>query len=56
MRRLTMEEAHSGCVEQLGLDPATFHVTSVEAIAEALRRAAYYFCPLCVGNPSASGC
>ena len=40
-----MEEAHSGCVEQLGLDPATFHVTSVEAIAEALRRAAYYFCP-----------
>ena len=29
----------------IGLDPASFHVSSAEAIAEGLRRAAYYFCP-----------
>ena len=45
MRRLSTSEVHSRGVAQLGLDPHTLDLTSVEAIAAALRRAALIFCP-----------
>ena len=45
MRRLTSTEVHSRGVVQLGLDPNTLDLTSVEAIATALRRSAQFFCP-----------
>ena len=45
MRRLSRSEVHSRGVAQLGLDPYTWDMTSIEAIAAALRRAAQIFCP-----------
>ncbi len=45
MRRLSSSEVHSRGVTQLGLDPDTLDLTSVEAVASALRRAAQIFCP-----------
>ena len=45
MRRLNSSEVHSRAVAQLGLDPYTLDLTSVEAVASALRRAAQIFCP-----------
>ena len=45
MRRLNSSEVHSRAVAQLGLDPYTMDLTSVEAVASALRRAAQIFCP-----------
>ncbi|RJR32322.1 MAG: hypothetical protein C4576_30680 [Desulfobacteraceae bacterium] len=45
MRRLTAEEVHARKVDELGLDPAVLDLTSVEAIASALRRAASFLCP-----------
>ena len=45
MRRLSSSDVHSRGVTQLGLDPNTLDLTSVEAIAAALRRAAQIFCP-----------
>jgi hypothetical protein len=48
MKRLTAAAVHARKVEELGLDPAAVDLTSIEAIAGALRRAAGYLCP-CVG-------
>ena len=45
MRILTNIEVHNRAVAQLGLDPTTLGLTSVEAIAAALRRAASFLCP-----------
>ena len=45
MRRLTATEVHAGKVAELGLDQAAGDLTSIEAIAAALRRAASYSCP-----------
>ena len=45
MRRLNSSEVHSRAVVQLGLDPYTLDLRSVEAVASALRRAAQIFCP-----------
>ena len=45
MRRLNSSEVHSRAVVQLGLDPYTSDLTSVEAVASALRRSAQIFCP-----------
>ena len=45
MRRLTGIEVHARKVAQLGLDPSVLDLTSVEAIAAALRRAALFLCP-----------
>ena len=45
MRLVTSTEVQLGAVAQLGLDPTTSSLTSVEAIAAALRRAASFLCP-----------
>ena len=45
MRRLSNSEVQFRGVSQLGLDPNTLDLTSVEAIAAALRRAAHFLCP-----------
>ncbi len=45
MRRLTTMEVHANGVAELGLDSAALDLTSVEAIAGALRRAASFLCP-----------
>ena len=45
MRRLTSAEVHSRGVAQLGLDPNTLDLRSVEVVASALRRAAQFLCP-----------
>ena len=45
MRIVTSTEVQLGAVAQLGLDPTTSSLTSVEAIAAALRRAASFLCP-----------
>lgn len=45
MRRLTAMEVHACKVAELGLDPAAVDLTSTEAIAGALRRAAGFLCP-----------
>ena len=45
MRRLTVAEVHANKIAELGLDPTTLDLTSVEAIAAALRRAANFLCP-----------
>lgn len=45
MRRLTVMEVHARKVAELGLDPAAVDLTSNEAIAGALRRAASFLCP-----------
>ena len=38
-------EVHASKVAQLGLDPTALDLTSVEAIAAALRRVASFLCP-----------
>ena len=45
MRQLTRTEVHSRGIAQLRLAPNTLDLTSVEAIAAALRRAARFLCP-----------
>ena len=45
MRQLTRTEVHSRGIGQLRLDPNALDLTSVEAIAAALRRAARFLCP-----------
>ena len=45
LRRLTSTEVHARKVAQLGLDPTALDLTSVEAIAAALRRVASFLCP-----------
>ena len=49
MRRLTAAEVHANKVTELGLDQNNFDLTSVEAIAAALRRTASFLCP-CAPN------
>ncbi len=45
MRQLTRTEVHLRGIAQLRLDPNTLDLTSVEAIAAALRRSARFLCP-----------
>jgi hypothetical protein len=45
MKIVGPEVVHARMVAELGLDPAALDLTSVEAIAQALRRAAGLFCP-----------
>ena len=45
MRRLTPAEVHGNKVAELGLDQTALDLTSIEAIAAALRRAANFLCP-----------
>lgn len=45
MKRLTVEEVHEQKVAELGLDPDALDLSSVEAIAGALRRVASLLCP-----------
>lgn len=45
MRQLSATEVHAQKVGELGLDPSSLDLTSVEAIAGALRRAASFLCP-----------
>jgi len=48
--QLTSEAAASAAVETLGLDPAAVDLTSPEAIAASLRRAASFMCPTSPGR------
>ena len=50
MKRLTAMEVHARKVEELGLDPTAVDLTSVEAIACALRRVASFLCPCAVST------
>jgi hypothetical protein len=45
MRRLTAAQVNVQKIAELGLDPSALDLTSVEAIAGALRRAAGFLCP-----------
>jgi hypothetical protein len=45
MRRLSAADVHAKKVAELGLDPSALDLTSTEAIAGALRRAASFLCP-----------
>lgn len=45
MRRLTAEQVHAQKIRELGLDPDALDLTTPEALAGALRRAASYLCP-----------
>lgn len=45
MKRLTAGEVHARKVSELGLDPTALDLTSIEAIAGALRRMAGFLCP-----------
>ena len=45
MRQLSTAEVHAQKVAELGLDPGALDLTSVEAIAGALRRTASFLCP-----------
>lgn len=45
MRQLTATEVHATSVEELGLDPTALDLTSIEALAGALRRTASFLCP-----------
>ena len=45
MRRLTAAEVHAQKVKELGLDPNALDLTSIEAVAGALRRTANFLCP-----------
>jgi hypothetical protein len=45
MKRLTTAEVHAQKVSELGLDPNILDLTSIEAIAGALRRLANFLCP-----------
>lgn len=45
MRRLTVQEVHERKIAELGLDPSALDLTSIEAVAGALRRTASFLCP-----------
>ena len=45
MRQISVAEVHAQKVAELGLEPTAIDLTSVEAIAGALRRAAGFLCP-----------
>jgi hypothetical protein len=45
MRQLSAVEVHAQTIAELGLDPSALDLTSIEAIAGALRRAASFLCP-----------
>jgi len=45
MKRLNAIEVHARKVEELGLDPTAVDLTSIEAIACALRRVSSFLCP-----------
>lgn len=45
MRKLSGPEVHAAKVAELGLDPNARDLTSIEAVAGALRRAASFLCP-----------
>lgn len=45
MRRLSVAEVHEQKIAELGLDPSSLDLTSIEAIAGALRRTASFLCP-----------
>ncbi len=45
MRRVSVAEIHAQKVAELGLDPSAVDLSSTEAIAGALRRAASFLCP-----------
>jgi hypothetical protein len=45
MRRLSIGEVHERKITELGLDPGALDLTSIEAIAGALRRTANFLCP-----------
>jgi hypothetical protein len=45
MKQLSAADVHAQKVAELGLDPSALDLTSVEAIAGALRRAASFLCP-----------
>ena len=45
MKRLSAQDVHAHKVSELGLDPTALDLTSLEAVAAALRRAASFFCP-----------
>ena len=45
MKQLSPGEVHAQKVAELGLDPGSLDLMSVEAIAGALRRAAGFLCP-----------
>jgi hypothetical protein len=45
MRQLTTSELHALKVAELSLDPSAVDLTSIEALAGALRRAASFLCP-----------
>lgn len=50
MRRLSTQEVQSQKLAELGLDPSSTQLTSTEAIACALRRAASFLCPCPMGT------
>jgi hypothetical protein len=45
MRRLSKAEVHAQKITELGLDPNALDLTSIEAVAGALRRVASFLCP-----------
>ena len=45
MRQVSAADVHAQMVAELGLDPSAVDLTSVEAVAGALRRAATFLCP-----------
>ncbi len=45
MRKLSVVEVHRQKIAELGLDPNALDLTSIEAIAGALRRTASFLCP-----------
>lgn len=45
MKWLSVAEVHAQSVTALGLDPSAVDLTSIEAVAGALRRAASFLCP-----------
>lgn len=49
MKRITIPELNALSIRKLGLDSASLDLSSVEAIAGALRRAAGFLCP-CVSS------
>lgn len=45
MKKLSIAQVHQQKITELGLDPNSLDLTSIEAIAGALRRAASFICP-----------
>lgn len=50
LTQLTAETAASAAIETLGLDPSAVDLTSTEALAASLRRAASFMCPTSPGR------